>query len=186
MSQYTKFNNESENMKSTIDLMEQNYKNSINNDNKKVNGNIDINRNYEEEPIIENKRENIDINAETKSTDYYNKYYPHNRFDEEGEKLGNFTQNSDENKILNICGDINNKIKKFQIIPLYIQKEGEKKFLLVKKNMTLREILFINFKVEDAHNYEFYNGKSIVNMDETIEDQNITPLSNITDYRVIK
>ena len=30
MSQYNKFNNESENMKSTIDLMEQNYKNSIN------------------------------------------------------------------------------------------------------------------------------------------------------------
>ena len=56
MSQYNKFNNESENMKSTIDLMEQNYKNSINNDNKKVNGNIDINRNYEEEPITENKK----------------------------------------------------------------------------------------------------------------------------------
>ena len=185
MSQYNKFN-ENENMKSTIDLIDQNYKNSNNNDNKKVNGNIDINRNYEEEPIIENKRGNIDINAEPKSKDNYNKYNPHNRFDEDEKKLGNSTLNSDENKILNICGDINNKIKKFQIIPLYIQKNGVKKFLLVKKNMTLREILFINFKVEDAENYEFYNGKSIVNMDETIEDQNIIPLSNITDFRVIK
>ena len=152
---------------STIGLIAENDKYDKNKD-KKENGNIDINRNYEEEPVKSKKR-NIDINAE-----------PYNGLEKE-QNLGN-TYTSNEIKILNIMNDINNKIKEFQVIPLYIQKGNEKKFLLVKKNMTLREIIFINFKDNDAENYTFYNGVKRIDINEKIEKLNIAPLSHITNY----
>ena len=46
--------NHKDNIKSTIDLIDENDKIDINK-NKKENGNIDINRNYEEEPINKKK-----------------------------------------------------------------------------------------------------------------------------------
>ena len=162
--------NDKEVLTSTIKLIFENDKNDNNKD-KKEDGNIDINRNYEEEPVKSKKR-NIDINAE-----------PYNGLEKE-QNLGN-TYTSNEIKILNIMNDINNKIKEFQVIPLYIQKGNEKKFLLVKKNMTLREILFINFKENDVENYTFYNGGKRISINENIENLNISPLSHITDHPVI-
>ena len=144
-----------------------------NNKDKKEDGNIDINRNYGEEPVKSKKR-NIDINAEPTKNGNNNIY---NSLEKEQN-----LRNSNENKILNIMNDINNKIKVFQIIPLYIQKGNEKKFLLVKKNMTLREIIFINFKDNDAENYSFYNGGKRIDINENIEKLNIAPLSHITNY----
>ena len=48
--------------------------------------------------------------------------------------------------------------------------------------MTLKDILFINFKVIDVEKTTFYIGKKKVCMDKTIENQNIEPLSFIRDY----
>ena len=70
------------------------------------------------------------------------------------------------------------------MIPLYIKKGSDKKFLLVKKGMTLKDILFINFKEDNVGKKNFYIGKNLVNENETIEQQNIAPLSLITDYQV--
>ena len=178
-------NNSENTIKSTIDLITENNK-IDNNKDRKEEGNIDINRNYEEEPI-KSKKKNIDMNAEpTKEDNYYTYKGTYNGLDENNGKIRNSNPSSNEKKVLDIVEDINNHINEFQMIPLYIQKGNEEKFLLVKKNMTLKEIIFINFKEDDADNYTFYNGKNIVNKDKTIEELNITPLSHITDYRVIK
>ena len=173
--------NHKDNIKSTIDLIDENDKIDINK-NKKENGNIDINRNYEEEPI--NKKKNIDINAEPTTYEKNSIKTAYKSLDENVEESINYTPSSNEKKILNICEDINNKIKKFQMIPLYIQKGSDKKFLLVKKGMTLKDILFINFKEDNVGKKNFYIGKNLVNENETIEQQNIAPLSLITDYQV--
>ncbi len=154
-------------------------------------GNIDINASIYNEKY--KKKRNVDINddkneginsIETKfenSTLFpkKNEYGSNNRIETKFENSNLFPK---KNEIDNIVENINKNIKKFQIIPLHIQKGEEKKNLLVKTNMTLKEVLFINFKVSDYQDINFYIDSKNVSMDETIENQKIKPFSIIKDY----
>ena len=169
------FEQNDNNLKSTLELMYDKRNDNIidNKDRRDENGNIDNNYNY--------KKRNVDVNDETKQGSYNTN---DSQYENEKKlpKSHLFTNQVNKDKILDITNDINKNIKGFQIIPLHIQKGKEKKFLLVKTNMTLKEILFINFQDSNCENITFYNGNDKIILDKTIEDQNITPLSLIRDY----
>ena len=139
------------NDKSTVPLIEDNMK-SFGPNNQK-NENIDMN-----EPR-ENNDSNIIINNK--------------------EEIPNPFSNKEE--ILKKVEDINKNNKDIQIIPLCIQKGKEKKYLLVPKSMTLKEILFINFKYDDSQKITLYYNQEEVSISETIEKLNIRPLSYINE-----
>ena len=163
-------------IKSTVSLIFDNTNISQNNN---ISNNSDNLKNDIKKVKPKKIKRNIDINADPMEikNDSINNSRLINK-----EELENSNKFSNENSILNIVNDINKTFKDIQIIPLHIQKGNEKKYLLVKKNMTLKDILFINFKVIDVEKTTFYIGKKKVCMDKTIGNQNIEPLSFIRDY----
>ena len=171
------FEQKDSNLKSTFELIYNDLRNDNiidNKDRRDENGNIDINYNY--------KKRNVDVNDENREKESYNIKDSQNENEAKLGKSHLFSNETKEGKILNLTSDINKNIKGFQIIPLHIQKGKEKKFLLVKTNMTLKEILFINFQVSNCEKINFYNGNDKISLDKTIEEQKITPLSLIRDY----
>ena len=163
-------------IKSTVSLIFDNTNISQNNN---ISNNSDNLKNDIKKVKPKKIKRNIDINADPMEikNDSINNSRLINK-----EELENSNKFSNENSILNIVNDINKTFKDIQIIPLHIQKGNEKKYLLVKKNMTLKDILFINFKFIDVEKTTFYIGKKKVCMDKTIGNQNIEPLSFIRDY----